>query len=33
MPLLLNGVLALNENTFMDKSTWMSLKEKTSNPK
>jgi hypothetical protein len=26
VPLMFNGVLALNENTSMDRSTWMSLK-------
>jgi hypothetical protein len=32
MPLMLNGVLALNENISMDKSIWMSIKNKL-NPK
>jgi hypothetical protein len=26
VPLMFNGVLALNETTSMDRSTWMSLK-------
>jgi hypothetical protein len=30
MPLFLNGVLALNENISMDKSKWMSIKNKLS---
>jgi hypothetical protein len=33
MPLMLNGVLALNENTSMDKSIWMLIKIYMLNPK